>query len=129
MRGDDALPTDADGNVIMSRQQVDMIADVLLFYLRGFDLQDRPDAQAVAKPHVADDAGGRAAEAFESLGFEIMNAALDRASADAAVHFDEERGLPRTNRDQSCAFCDSPRPGFVHPLDPTHVAFRVWNKG
>jgi hypothetical protein len=43
--------------------------------------------------------------------------------------FDEESGLPLTNRDQSCAFCGANRPIFVHPLDLRHVQFRVYGKG
>jgi|SRR5947209_6122791 len=43
--------------------------------------------------------------------------------------FDEESGLPLTNRDQSCAFCGSHWPSFVHPLDARHVQFRVYDKG
>ncbi|MDT5184780.1 MAG: hypothetical protein QOI29_2938 [Mycobacterium sp.] len=43
--------------------------------------------------------------------------------------FDEESGLPLTNRDESCAFCGANRPAFVHPLDVRHVQFRVYDKG
>ena len=43
--------------------------------------------------------------------------------------FDEQTGLPTTNRDQSCAFCWMSQPRFVHPLDPRHVQFRVYGKG
>jgi hypothetical protein len=43
--------------------------------------------------------------------------------------FDEQSGLPLTNRDQSCAFCGANSPSFVHPLDARHVQFRVYDKG
>lgn len=46
-----------------------------------------------------------------------------------AVDFDEESGLPLTNRDQSCAFCGAKWPTFLHPLDRRHVEFRVYDKG
>lgn len=34
--------------------------------------------------------------------------------------FDQRTGLPRSNRDQSGAFCGKSRPLFVHRLDPAH---------
>jgi hypothetical protein len=43
--------------------------------------------------------------------------------------FDEATGLPTTNRDQSCAFCDASRPRFAHPLDRAHVQYRLDGKG
>lgn len=32
-------------------------------------------------------------------------------------------GAPTTGRDQSCAFCDDPEVGWVHPLDPDLVRY------
>lgn len=43
--------------------------------------------------------------------------------------FDEQTGLPTTNRDQSCAFCGRPQPRFAHRLDPRRVQFRIYDKG
>ena len=36
-------------------------------------------------------------------------------------------GLPLTNEDQGCAFCGDQAPTWVHPLDPTKIAFRTAN--
>lgn len=33
-------------------------------------------------------------------------------------------GLPITNEDQSCVFCDDPKPMWVHPLDENLTGFR-----
>jgi hypothetical protein len=40
----------------------------------------------------------------------------------------DDPDLPRTNRDQSCAFCGD-RSRFVHRLDRQHIGFRVHDKG
>jgi hypothetical protein len=41
----------------------------------------------------------------------------------------EEDDLPRTGRDQSCAFCASVSVEWMHPLDPERVGSRVCGKG
>ena len=46
-----------------------------------------------------------------------------------ADDFDEQLGVPKTNRDQSCAFCGRSQPRFAHRLDPAHVGFRAYDKG
>jgi hypothetical protein len=46
-----------------------------------------------------------------------------------ADDFDEQLGVPTTNRDQSCAFCGRSQPRFAHRLDPTNVRFQVYGKG
>jgi hypothetical protein len=42
--------------------------------------------------------------------------------------FDDQTGLPTTNKDQLCAFCGQ-TPRFAHALDPAHVRFRFFGKG
>jgi hypothetical protein len=37
--------------------------------------------------------------------------------------------LPRTGRDQSCAFCSSTSVEWVHPLDPERACYRAYGKG
>lgn len=46
-----------------------------------------------------------------------------------SADFDDESGLPLTNRDQSCAFCGASGSRFVHPLDAQQVRFQIYGKG
>jgi hypothetical protein len=59
----------------------------------------------------------------------ICRLSQDAYASEMPEDFDEESGLPLTNRDQSCAFCGGNGPIFVHPLDLRHVQFRVYDKG
>lgn len=59
---------------------------------------------------------------------------MTRPDGEPAVHepdgaYDESGvWLPRSNRDQSCAFCNS-EPSWVHPLAPKRVRYRQYGKG
>jgi hypothetical protein len=46
-----------------------------------------------------------------------------------AEDFNEQTGVPTTNRDQSCAFCGASRPQFVHRFHLSSIRFRVYGKG
>jgi ribosomal protein S14 len=46
-----------------------------------------------------------------------------------AEDFNEQTGLPTTNRDQSCAFCGRSRPLFVHRFHLSSIRFRAYGRG